>query len=70
MDALINFSDKLLSMIPFNGDKTIMGAGLKLMLPIAVAHFPFLIVIAPYLDGTADFLLSTGLVHKFVKKVN
>lgn len=67
MNALLSFSDKVLSLLPFNGDKTIMGAGLKLILPVAVGYCPFLLAIAPYLDGAADFFIGTGLAHKLVK---
>lgn len=67
MEKLISFADKLLSFIPFNGDKTVIGSGLKLIVPVLAGYFPALLVAAPYLDAFADFLITTGLFHKPIK---
>jgi hypothetical protein len=67
MEKLISGLDKLLGLIPFNGDKTVVGAGLKLMLPILVLKMPVLVVVGPALDLLAEFLISAGLAHKAIK---
>lgn len=67
MDELLMQSDKLLSMLPFNGDKTVIGAGLKVLLPVLVAKFPVLLLVSPILDGVATGLVAFGLIHKGVK---
>ncbi len=67
MNQLINAVDKILGLIPFNGDKTVIGAGLKLLIPIAVVKMPLLLVVAPVVDATANLLMAIGLAHKAVK---
>lgn len=67
MNQLLSAADKLFSLLPFNGDKTILSLAAKFALPIAVAHFPILIAIAPALDALADLGLAIGVSHKLVK---
>lgn len=69
MDKVMSAADKVLSLLPFNGDKTVIGAGLKLLLPLAVVKFPPLLVVAPVIDAIAEMLLAFGLGHKVVKAV-
>lgn len=68
MDKLLSFADKMLKLLPFDGDKTVIGAGLKLVLPMVVAKVPVLLVVAPALDALAGFLISSGLAHKLIKR--
>lgn len=67
MNKLFEVTDRLLSLLPFNGDKTVIAMGLKLSLPLAVAQFPVILVAVPFIDATLDFLIATGLAHKLVK---
>lgn len=67
MEKLISAADKLLSLLPFDGNKTLIGAGLKLALPVAVAKFPVVLLVAPAIDAFADFCIAAGLAHKAVK---
>ena len=67
MEKLMLGLDKLLSLIPFNGDKTVIGAGLKLLVPVLVLKMPVLVLVGPALDMFADFLISAGLAHKAIK---
>ncbi len=67
MSKLFELTDRLLALLPFNGDKTTIAVGLKLSLPIAVAHFPVLLAAAPVVEAALDFLIATGLIHKFAK---
>jgi hypothetical protein len=69
MDNLTAFADKLLSFLPFNGNKTLVGMTVKALLPAAVAACPPLLVAAPFLNAAADFLITTGLAHKVAKKL-
>lgn len=67
MDSVLSTADKLLSLLPFNGDKTTLGLAVKALLPIAVAHFPVLITVAPIVSTIADIAVALGLTHKVVK---
>lgn len=69
MEELLVKADRLLALLPFNANKTLIGAALKLLLPVAVLKFPPLLVAAPVLDGLAELLIGAGLVHKGVKAV-
>jgi hypothetical protein len=70
METLVNAADKVLGLLPFNGDKTVIGLALKYVLPVACAKFPFLLVVAPIVDHVADALVSLGLAHKGIKALN
>jgi len=69
MGELQRSLDRLLSLLPLNGNKTLVGAMLKLVLPLAVAKFPPLLVAAPIVEGLAEVLIGAGLMHKGVKAV-
>lgn len=64
---MLNFIDKALSLLPFNDNKTIVGAALKLILPTLTVQFPILLAVAPLLDSAADLLIEIGLFHKGIK---
>lgn len=68
MDKLLLSLNKLLNALPFNGDKTTLGLVLKIMLPILVAKFPFILLYADTLDSLAEVLVALGLTHKTLKQ--
>ena len=59
--------DRLLSLLPFNGDKTTLSLAAKLMLPPLMVKFPFLSLAGPLLGALADLGIAVGVFHKAVK---
>ena len=70
MSTLMASADNLLSKIPFDGDKTAIGAGLHVLLPLLIAYVPAIAMAGDLIDGIAMSLVAVGLVHKGVKKVS
>lgn len=67
MKDLLTSLDDLLAALPFNGNKTAIGAVAQLVLPVAAAYFPPLLVAAPVISGLAQLITALGLFHKAVK---
>lgn len=67
MDAVVDAVDNILSLLPFNGDKTVIGLALHALLPLVTGYFPAAAVIAPAVSALADCLVGLGLFHKAVK---
>lgn len=67
MDAVVDAFDKVLSLLPFNGDKTTIGLAVHALLPLLTAYFPASAVIAPAVSAVADCLVGLGLFHKTIK---
>lgn len=67
MKDLLDHVDGILSFLPFNGDKTALSAGLKLLLPVLIAQFPPLLAVAPLLDALSTIGIGLGMAHKAVK---
>ena len=67
MDRLLSAADKALSLLPFNGDKTVISMGLKFLMPIVVSHVPILLPLAPAIDASLDAILAIALAHKAIK---
>lgn len=67
MDSLLKSIDRLLSLLPFNGAKTNIGLAIPYVLPLFLAKFPEIVLVAPILDGLSQVLIATGATHKAVK---
>ena len=59
--------DDLLSKLPGNGSKTVVGAGLNILLPLLLAKFPMLLMLQPALSGVSLAITGLGMLHKAVK---
>jgi hypothetical protein len=64
---IANMLESLLAKLPFDGDKTSIGAGIQILLPILVAKFPALLLLEPALNGFSLVLTGVGLMHKALK---
>lgn len=65
--ALKEDVDDLLSLIPFNGNKTVVGLAVGQLFPLVVAIFPPAAVAAPFISALATFFTTIGLLHKTAK---
>lgn len=67
MQKMLGVMDRLLALLPFNGDKTAIGAGMQILLPILVAKFPIILMAEPAMDALSLTLTGIGLFHKAIK---
>ena len=65
--SLADSINELLSMLPFNGNKTLIGTAVSTLVPVAVSIFPPLAIAAPWISGISAFFAAVGLFHKTVK---
>lgn len=65
--SFLSFIDSVLSYIPANGDKTLIGLAGNSLVPVLVAAYPSAAIVAPTMTFLATLLTALGLFHKAVK---
>lgn len=68
MDSFFQALNSLLALLPLNGYKTQIGAGLSVLAVIAPL-VPQIALVTPVVQGLAAIVSGIGLVHGFAKSV-